>query len=220
MNAEWYIEKITRAEALEFLGAHHYLRGVGGSAMIYALRDEAELFGVCAFQRPCSENVCRALFGEAHSMHVTELSRLALSPRSPLPASAFVSRATRAFLQERERRAMTPIYALISFADSTQAHHGGVYQAMSWLYLGESVATGHPRFVDSAGRTRHRRQNGRVVSATEARERGWRVIPTERVVKHRYLRILGSSRQRRALRRALRYPVLPYPKPTRGDRTQ
>jgi hypothetical protein len=125
--------------------------------------------------------------------------------------SQFVSRAIALYLSYRRSNGHSPLYALISFADEYEGHHGGVYQAMSWLYCGVSTA----RVLthrDAEGRLRHRRQNGCNVNEQRARLLGW-TSSKEVHTKHRYVKLLGSKAQRKALRKALLFPVLPYPKP-------
>ena len=120
------------------------------------------------------------------------------------------------FVAERARRGMPPIYAVVSFADSAYGHHGGVYQAMSWTYTGESARRGY-KYTDSDGRLRHSRQRGVNITPDMARARGWAVSPSSSV-KYRYLKMIaGSARHRKALRRMCNLPSLPYPKPSRDQ---
>lgn len=205
--------KIKRVDALPILREHHYLGGVGLSAMIYGLFEYGELKGLVSYQTPVSENVRSSVFGPEHKDNVTELSRLCLLPSCTIPASRFVSESLKIMNRERSRRGMPPILGLLSFADTSQGHHGGVYQSMSWLFCGTST-TKIDQYVDQEGVIRHRRQCGINITREQALERGWTVRKAEDfVVKNRYIKILGSKKVKKRMRSKLKFEVLPYPKP-------
>lgn len=205
--------KIKRVDALPILRKHHYLGGVGLSAMIYGLFEYGELKGLVSYQTPVSENVRSSVFGVSHKDNVTELSRLCLLPSCTTPASQFVSESLKVMGSERSRRGMSPILGIISFADTSQGHHGGVYQSMSWLFCGTST-TKIDQYVDQDGVVRHRRQCGVNITKEQALEKGWTVRKAEAfVVKNRYIKILGSSKVKKRMRSKLILDVFPYPKP-------
>lgn len=62
----------------------------------------------------------------------SELVRVALTEHAA-PTSRVVARAVRLL-----RKAMPGIRCLVSFADTRQHHLGTIYQAMGWVYTGES----------------------------------------------------------------------------------
>ena len=88
---------------------------------------------------------------------------------------------------------------LVSYADTEAGHAGYVYQAMNFLYTGVSV---HGSFELQDGSTRSVRT--RVIPDSARRVGG--------APKHRYVLFLAGRLERKALARALRWPVLPYPK--------
>jgi hypothetical protein len=61
---------------------------------------------------------------------VCELVRVALGPHTT-PVSRVLAVATRLL-----RQAMPGLRLVVSFADTAQGHHGGIYQAAGWAYLG------------------------------------------------------------------------------------
>ena len=63
------------------------------------------------------------------SEDVWELSRLVRNNECDVPLTSLISKA-RGFLKGK-------IDLLVSFADYTQKHHGGIYQAASWNYSGK-----------------------------------------------------------------------------------
>ena len=206
------VRKVSLSEATLFYQEHHYLRGCSNSAMAYAVykAGESRMIACVAFQTPVSENVRCSVFGPEYKRNVAELGRLAICPTVNIQASSFMSRVIKAYANDRQRKGLSPISALISFADTAQGHHGGVYQAMSWTYTGQSLSYSTV-YTDPTGRRRHRRQNGSNITAGQARCRGW-TVAGERGIKHRYIKILGSKRHKRKMKKILCLEVLPYPK--------
>jgi hypothetical protein len=138
-------------------------------------------------------------------VEVAELVRVALRDHEA-PVSQIVMAAV-ALLRERS----PGLRLLISFADPLRGHHGGIYQAMNWLYLGGSKSSGS--FLAPDGRLLHRR-------AYTGRNYGrppMELPPGAREVnvphKHRYALPLDAR-----LRRRLAKVALPYPHAVEGSR--
>ena len=128
-----------------------------------------------------------------------ELTRVALQKHES-PVSRILSLAIR-FL-----RASNPgIRIVVSFADTNEGHHGGIYQATNWVYTGTSQ--GCFFFEDKKGKVWHPRNvsedltlSGKVIKPSECKKI-WKHG------KHRYLMPLddGMRKQIEPLRK-------PYPK--------
>lgn len=96
---------------------------------------------------------------------------------------------------------------VVSFADPSQGHHGGIYQATNWTYTGPSALS---RFYVIRGKTTHPRSlvsAGKENSLSGARE----IDPNASAVmvpgKHRYLYPLDE-----AMKRKIEPLRKPYPK--------
>lgn len=204
---------INLKKARPFYKQHHYLGGVGNNATNIGvfMKNSSVLVACVSFALPCSENVRASVFGEEHKVHVTELARLAISSDVTLQASAFVPLCLKALEAHRARRGLAPIYGVISYADSSQGHHGGLYQAMSWIYTGESRPS-KPFYIDLDGKMIHPRQDGKNISRQQALNKGWEVVDAS--VKYRYVKLMGSPRAKKKHRQLLKLQALPYPKPT------
>ena len=180
------VNRIPSKVGKEYIKNNHYSGSCHNGPMCWGLFREDELVGVCAFATPCSENVRRSIFGPDSKHRVTELHRL--HTQDDLPENAlswFVTRAIRGLLEYRP-----DIRGILSFADSTEGHHGGIYKALNFLYKG---TTGRARFYrDQSGSLRHPRQCGVNIDLEEARQRGWK--PEYREAKHRYLLVTGPTR--------------------------
>ena len=196
------VEKVHHREASSFYADHHYIGTVGYNAFTVGLRThQGDLRGCVSFGVPATHAARSSWFGADLASEVYELTRLAICDE--LKASWFVARALEYWLRYRERASLGAVKALISYADTREGHHGGVYQAMSWIYCGTTEPT--TGFIDADGRPVHRRRNGQNMVYDDLQR--IRTSP-----KHRYVKILGSSRQRRRMRKALCYEVMTYPK--------
>ena len=148
---------------------------------------------------PCSENVRRSVFGDEYKTTVRELHRLAIIDDTPKNTESwFISRCLKLIRDDRP-----DLWALVSFADTTQGHNGGIYRATNALHCG---MTAPARFyLDSEGRLRHPRQNGVNITLAHAAERGWKAV--KRQAKHRFVFLLGNRSQKRERRKLLRLEV-------------
>jgi hypothetical protein len=80
---------------------------------------------------------------------VAELQRVALTSHQS-PVSRIIKIAM-LFLKNSN----PGLRLLVSYADLTQGHHGGIYQATNWVYVGRSSAT--PDWYNKAGKKVHDR---------------------------------------------------------------
>lgn len=150
------------------------------------------------------------MIGKPYSLtqyEICELVRIALKDGHPFPVSQLAAFALRGL-----RKANPGLRLVVSFADSGAGHHGGIYQAMNWIYTG---ATNYHAF----------RINGVLLHPKSVHSKfgkGGQSVPwlrrhvdpnAERVhtaEKHRYLFPLDD-----AMRQQLAPVGLPYP---RADR--
>jgi hypothetical protein len=136
-------------------------------------------------------------------VEVCELVRVALT-RHTTPVSQII-----AITIEKVKQTNPGLRLVVSFADSAQGHHGGIYQAGNWLYLGQSI---HHR-IRIKGELIHPRSLGAKYG------RGGQSIPwlktnvdrnAERVTvpgKHRYVFPLDKQMRRQLAKLAMPYPA-------------
>jgi hypothetical protein len=94
---------------------------------------------------------------------------------------------------------------IVSYADDREGHHGGIYQAMNWVYIGKGAST---KEWYHEGRWKHNREmtsgafgGGRKVA--EYQQHPMRIVPG----KHKYLYPLDA-----AMRAQIAPLAKPYPK--------
>jgi hypothetical protein len=190
-------------EAVELVKRHHYSRRAPSNVQcVGTLHDEGGLFGdygdavaACFFSLPPTR----------WSEEVWELSRLVRTDRQ-ISLTGLIAQTCRA---AKARGADL----LVSFADRTQGHHGGVYQAGSWEYAGcrDRAVDGvliDGRFVPgrSCNSTWGTRSPGKLSELLRKE-----VLPHYDEGKHLYWRAMTKEGKRRAARLGLL--SLPYPKP-------
>lgn len=209
-----YVVGIPRKEALTLTEKYHYLKGISTSAKCIGAYHEGTLIAVVVWATPNWESVRSSVLGEEYKHLVTELQRLVLTPNCPYPASQIVSRSIKVLNTERGINGLLPYKVLISFADPSVGHHGGVYQSMSWLYCGTGgCMTGIKRIDPATGHVKTKRIRGVLISNEEALRRGWVIQEVEKISKHRYITFVGTRKEKKRYRKMLKLEVLPYPKP-------
>jgi len=136
-----------------------------------------------------------------------ELTRVALT-NHVAPTSRIVARAVHLL-----RRFSPGLRLLVSYADPDQGHHGGIYQAMNWVYVGSSVPQ---RELLVAGHWMHKRSaSAKWGTAAPQRIReltGLDVSYGPEAWKHTYLYPLDD-----AMRKQIAPLAKPYPKRGRGE---
>ena len=197
LKDNWSVKQIPAKQAKSFIHENHYSRGShNGPSPCFGLFEGETLIGCLMIATPCSENVRASVFGVELKQHVRELHRLAIIDDTPKNAESwFISRCLKLM-----RSVRPDIWALLSFADTTVGHTGGIYRATNAMYCGMSSPARF--FEDSEGRLRHPRQNGVNISVAEATSRGWTAV--RRRAKHRYLFLLGDRREKRERRPLIR----------------
>lgn len=200
------VRQIKSSVGKEFIRTHHYSRSCHNGPMCWGLFDnEDNLVGVCAFATPNSENVRASVFGSDYVNNVTELHRLVVLDDAPTNTESwFIVRALKGLKEYRPN-----VWAVLSFADTTEGHNGTIYQATNAIYTGMSSRARFYR--DTEGRLRHPRQSGHNVTPAEAKEKGW--TSEMREAKHRYLFLIpDDKRHKKVLLKILKLSSKVYPK--------
>ena len=168
----------------------HYAKRMPSISYAYGLYRHDEMVSMVSYGSPASPSLCKGICGEEYKSDVIELNRLVLKDNLPNEAS---------FLVARSLKLLPKPKVVVSYADAGGHFHTGfVYQATNFLFTG----TTRPR-TDIAGKEgKHSRHHLGDITRRVAR-----------TAKHRYVYFIGSKRERKVLREALRYPVLDYPKP-------
>ena len=195
--------------AARMVETYHYAHRVPSIVVAVGMYVDDVLAGCCTFGIPINRNML-ACCGEDHIPHGLELNRLFVHDWAGRNSESWLI--ARGF--DAVQRDIRDVRFLVSYADEQHSHIGTIYQATNWLYTG----TGNPGgggLVLIDGEPRHKKSLFDVYGTADIltlEAAGHTIERTNRAPKHRYVYFLGSRRQRKALRKALKWPVLPYPK--------
>ena len=205
MKPELRIDWATHAAAKYACEKWHYSKSVPVPPLVkVGAWEDGKFIGVVIFSRGANNNLLKP-FGLI-ATEGCELTRIAMtSHKSP------VSRVVR-FAVHFLKRNSPELRLIVSFADPSAGHHGGVYQAGNWLYTGRQPAT--VEYLAPDGKQWH----GRMVSKDGRKKvqgqyrNCWRVdqcTPIEKPGKHRYLMPLDADMRAQIAPLAKPYPKRP-----------
>lgn len=204
-NSELFFTGATPDEVWPLIAKHHYSGRMPANIQhCYAVRSGGGLFGDLG---PVLAAAVFTLPPTRWKEEVIELARLVRLPGFSAPLSQLLS-----FACTRLRINGWPL--AVSFADQTQGHHGGIYQAAGWLYDGQRERAMDGLVIDGVfkpGRSCNSTYGTRSPQKLRERFPGKSIEPHYDAGKHLYwkkLTVAGRSKGRR-----LGLKALPYPKP-------
>jgi hypothetical protein len=199
----YVVQEIHSTEAHDMILNYHYAKRIPSITYAYGLFYDAELVGVVTYGTPPSSTLCRGVCGDQYQSKVVELNRLVLKYNKTNEASKLVGASLRLLPQPT---------IVVSFADTAQNHTGYVYQATNFLYTGLSSAFRDPRVKGLEHQHHTTYAHGMTNKQVIEKYGDENVYFVDRSRKHRYVTFVGNKTQKKELRQALRYKVLPYPK--------
>jgi hypothetical protein len=202
MNLHFHVGRID--DARDLVMRHHYSRRIPSNVQFVGTMHEAGgLFG--DFGRPIAACFF-SIPGARWSEDVLELTRLVRTEDATPKLTGLIAYCC----AELGRRGAD---LLVSFADRTHGHHGGIYQAASWSYAGCRDRRMDGVVVDGTfipGRSANSRWGTQSPSKLTA-QIGREVVGHYDEGKHLYFKTLGARGRAKASRLGLK--SLPYPKP-------
>jgi hypothetical protein len=163
--------------------------------------EDGKFIGVVIFSRGANNNLLRP-FGLT-CVEGCELTRVALTQHKT-PVSRII-RMGMMFLKKNS----PSLRLIVSFADPSEGHHGGIYQAGNWVYTGRRPPT--TEFLAPDGKQWHGRmvsKDGRIKVQGKYRP-CWKTsqcTPVEKQGKHRYLMPLDNEMRKQILPLSKPYP--------------
>ena len=197
LHIDWATHKAASYACLNW----HYSKSVPVPPLVkIGAWENKKFIGVIIFSRGASSNLMKP-YG-LNQDEGCELTRIALTKHN-----APVSRIVKLAIQFLKRNSPN-LRLIVSFADPQYNHHGGIYQAGNWIYVGDT-AKGIEYWKDN------KRLHSRQVS-----EKGWNiqqgkkrktVRPSEcKIVKtpgkHRYIMPLDLQMRNRVMHLSKPYP--------------
>ena len=187
--------------AAQYAVAHwHYSKSMPTPPVVkIGAWEDDHFIGCVIFSRGANNNLCKCY--RVAMTEIAELTRVALRSHET-PTSRIVRIAVRLCC-----RANPGLRLLVSYADPNHGHHGGIYQALGWVYDGDTGTDFAA--IDRAGRRWHSRQ----VSRTGVKRQYGSL---RRVPKHAectLVPLLGKHRYLYPLDAAMRAQILPRARP-------
>jgi hypothetical protein len=180
----------------------HYSKVMPAGKIVRVGAWEGEKFiGCVLFSRGANNNIGRPY--RLSQVEVCELTRIALTIHHT-PVSRIGAIAIKMVVKQSPG-----LRLIVSYADPSEQHHGGIYQAMNWIYVGLAEATGGFEYFINGQQVRTRTlsaafgtRSDKVLSAAlpNAEKR-------KQVRKHKYLYPLDA-----AMRAQIAPLAKPYPK--------
>lgn len=199
------VKQIPKSDAIPYLLYRHYARRKCPMTYCYGLFKDDNLIGVCVFGTSANRNN-----NKIGDFKTIELNRLFVEDNSGKNTLSF-------FVSKCLKMLPSPLIVL-SYADPNNGHHGYIYQATNWIYLGQGHRqdgkrdTGVTQFIKN-GKTYHSKTISEMFgsSSKEVAERNGfsrLFLPP----KHKYCFLIGSKKDKKRMLAQIKYPILPYPK--------
>lgn len=211
-----YVSQITREQAESVILVYEWLGTMPKvTRACYGLfTADADLIGVAIFGNGGGSNA-RNLCGEERAGKAICLERGAcVHWAHPHAASFLISRACKLAAQDHGWR------VFYAYSDVEAGEIGTVYQACNWIHLGQNPGRSGTRYRykspdgERYASRRWRAMRKRLELSHEPFEYwqglGW--TRDKEPARHKYCHFEGDKRERRALRKALKYEPQPYPK--------
>ena len=192
---KYYVDSIDSRETYDWLLNKHYAKRIPSISYAFGLLKDRELLGVCTFGSPPSNALCIGICGKRYKSQVIELNRLCINDIS-------VNNITSYFLCHCLKLIPKP-RIIVSYADTSQNHHGYIYQATNWIYTGLSAK--RTERYDPNNPNKHSKTVTETMNYDDLSVR-------ERPQKHRYIMFLGNKTQKKNMLKNLKYEKKPYPK--------
>jgi len=169
----------------------HYSHTIpAGKIVKIGVWEGGQYIGVVLFSRGANNNIGSPY--KLNQTEVCELTRIALY-KHITPVSRIA-----AIAMKMLKKQSPELRLIVSYADPAQEHHGGIYQAMNWVYAGETKAQ---QQVIVSGVIMHKRTADSLYGTIKGLEKSpvmW---------KHKYLYPLDD-----AMRLQITPLAKPYPK--------
>ena len=211
---KYQVESIDSRETYDWLLNKHYAKRIPSISYAFGLFKDRELLGVCTYGRPIAHLLIKNAFGGEYQKNFLELNRLCVNENLPKNTLSY-------FVSNTFKKLPSP-NVLVSYADTSQNHHGYIYQSTNWIYTGLSakfkdyMVKGFEHLhgasvVDMVGRSD---KNGHLNKVQLLKNKFGKenVYMVDRPRKHRYFYFLGNKTQKKQMLNNLKYKIMPYPK--------
>ena len=199
------VESIPNYLTHDWLLNKHYAKRLPPIEFAFGLfNDKNILKGVVTYGTPVSSTLRNII--EGYKLY--ELNRLVIDENTEKNCLSF--------LVANSIKMMPKPSVLVSYADTSQNHHGYIYQATNWIYTGLSA-----KFKDYYVKGMEHLHNGTIMDMSRGKKNriewmrskfGENLITIERPRKHRYFYFIGTKNDIKTMKSKLPYAIETYPK--------
>ena len=206
IKLKYTIKSIDNSQTTEWLKYKHYAKRIPPIEYAFGLFNETNLMqGIVTYSTPVSSNL-RGIFNDEFKL--MELNRLVINEGLEKNCLSF-------FVSQSLKMLPTPL-VIISYADTSQNHHGYIYQATNFIYTGLSAKRTDWKVKGLEhlhGATIADLSRGKENRAEWMREKyGDDFYLEDRPRKHRYFMFLGNKKEVKRMKEILPYKIEQYPK--------
>jgi len=164
-----------------------------------------EIMGVCVFGGSANRNN-----NKMGDFDIIELNRLCVNDGLEVNILSFFVASC--------LKLLPPPLIVISYADPNVGHHGYIYQATNWMYLGQGQRmdggwdSGVTLF-EKDGKQYHAKTVSSLIGGASkdiAEKNGFTRLFLK--PKHKYCYFIGNKSQKKKMMQQLKYKIMPYPK--------
>lgn len=193
-------------ECKEWCLKKHYAKRIPPIEYAFGLFDKQGItHGIVTYGTPVSSTL-RNLWDNKYKL--IELNRLVINHG--------LEKNVLSFLVSQSLKKLPSPMVIASYADTSQNHHGYIYQATNWIYTGLSIP-----FKEWKVKGMENLHHSTIHDLSKGKENrlqwlknkfGDNLIEVERPRKHRYFMFIGNKNDCKIMKSMLPYKILPYPK--------
>jgi hypothetical protein len=216
IKEKYSVKSIDNFVCKDWLLHKHYAKRIPSISYAFGLFNENNILnGIVCYGRPVAHILVKNAFDGEYQEQFLELNRLVINEGLEKNILSY-------FVAESLNMLPKP-QVLVSYADSSQNHHGYIYQATNWFYTGLSaefkdyMVKGYEHMhgasiLDMVGRSDGEDGHINKVELLKKKFGEENVYMIDRARKHRYFYFLGDKREVKKMKRLLIYEQQPYPK--------
>jgi len=213
---KYTVKSIDNFQCKDWLLNKHYAKRIPSISYAFGLfNDKNILCGVVCYGRPVAHTLVKNAFNGEYQEQFLELNRLVVNEN--------LEKNTLSFFVSESLKMLPKPQVLVSYADSSQNHHGYIYQATNWYYTGLSekfkdyMVKGYEKMhsasiMDLVGRSDGESGHLSKVELLKLKFGAENIYMIDRPQKHRYFYFLGSKKDIKNMKLKIKYPQQPYPK--------
>ena len=199
---KYFVRSINSKETHEWFLKKHYAKRIPNIMFCFGLYNTDKILqGVISFGLPASKPLVVGAFKGQYQKDFLELNRLCVEEN--------LEKNSLSFFVSQSLKLLPKPKVIVSYADTSQNHHGYIYQATNWIYTGLSDKRTEWRM---RGNNKHSKTICEQYTLEERQKDNDKFYIVDRPRKHRYFYLLGTRKEIKSMRDLLAYKVCNYPK--------